>query len=151
MYKRQIEFGETRRGYLGVRPQNVTNAIAKSYGLDSAQGALVKSVVKDSPADKGGLQRGDLIVSLGGKKLEASRLLSRRVAEAEIGKPLEIEILRKRKKKTITVEIERLKEQVTDEEKIRREVEEGNAERSVVGISVEALSEDVRDLSLIHI
>jgi len=140
-----IEYGETRRGYLGVRPQSVTNAIAQSYGLDSAQGALVKSVVKDSPADKAGLQRGDLIVSLGGKTLEASRLLSRLVAEAEIGKPLEIEILRKRKKKTITVEIERLKEQVTDEEKIRREVEEGNAERSVVGISVEALSEDVRD------
>jgi len=140
-----IEYGETRRGYLGVRPQSVTNAIAQSYGLDSAQGALVKSVVKDSPADKAGLQRGDLIISLGGKTLEASRLLSRLVAEAEIGKPLEIEILRKRKKKTITVEIERLKEQVTDEEKIRREVEEGNAERSVVGISVEALSEDVRD------
>ncbi|WP_427451255.1 Do family serine endopeptidase [Litorimonas sp. WD9-15] len=140
-----IEFGETRRGYLGVRPQAVSNAIAKSYGLDSAQGALVKSVVEGSPADKGGLQRGDLILSLGGEPLEASRLLSRRVAEAEIGKPLEIEILRKKKKRTITVEIERLKEQVTDEEKVRREVASGNAERSIAGISVEALSEDVRD------
>lgn len=140
-----IEFGETRRGYLGVRPQRVSNAIARSYGLDKAQGALVKSVVKDSPADKGGLERGDLILSLGGKPLEASRLLSRRVAEAEIGKPLKIEILRKRKKRTLTVEIERLEEQVTDEEKIRREVAAGNAERSVAGISVEALSEDVRD------
>lgn len=140
-----IEYGETRRGYLGVRPQEVSNAIARSYGLDKATGALVKSVVAGSPADKGGLQRGDLILSLGGEPLEASRLLSRRVAEAEIGKPLEIEILRKRKRRTITVEIERLKEQVTDEEKVRREVAAGNAERSVAGISVEALSEDVRD------
>ncbi len=140
-----IEFGETRRGYLGVRPQAVSNAIARSYGLDKAQGALVRSVVKDSPADKGGLQRGDLILSIGGKPLEASRLLSRRVAEAEIDKPVKIEILRKKKRKTLTVTIERLKEQVTDEEKIRREVAAGNAERSVAGISVEALSEDVRD------
>jgi len=140
-----IEHGETRRGYLGVRPQRVDNALARSYGLKTAQGALVKSVVADSPADKGGLQLGDLIVSLGGKPLESSRLLSRRIAEAKIDAPLEIEIIRKKKRKTLTVTIERLKEQVTDEEKIRREVASGNAERSVAGISVEALSEDVRD------
>ncbi len=140
-----IEFGETRRGYLGVRPQAVDNGIARSYGLDRAQGALVKSVVEDSPADKAGLKRGDLILSLGGKPLPASRLLSRRVAEAEIGKPLAIEILRKKKRKTISVTIERLEEKVTVEEKVRREVAAGNAERSIAGISVEALSEDVRD------
>lgn len=140
-----IEFGETRRGFLGVRPQMVDNAIARSYGLKKAQGAIVRSVVAESPADKAGLQRGDLILSIGGKPLEASRLLSRRVAEAEIGKPIDIEILRKKKRKTISVTIERLEELVTDEEKIRREVESGNAERSIAGISVEALSEDVRD------
>jgi len=140
-----IEFGETRRGYLGVRPQAVTNTIARSYGLDKAQGALVRSVVAESPADKGGLQRGDLILSIGGKPLEASRLLSRMIAEAEIDKPLKIEILRKKKRKTLDVTIERLKEQVTDEEKVRREVAAGNAERSVAGIYVEALSTDVRE------
>jgi serine protease Do len=145
-----IEFGETRRGYLGVRPQAVDNALAKSYGLDKAQGAIVNRVVKDSPADKGGLQVGDLILSMGGKPLESSRLLSRRIADAPIGQPLEIEILRKRKRKTLTVDIERLKEEVTDEEKVRREVEAGNAERSVAGISVEALSEDVRERNRIN-
>jgi len=134
-----IEFGETRRGYLGVRPQAVTNAIARSYGLDKAQG------VEDSPADKGGLQRGDLILSIGGKPLKASRLLSRMIAESEIDKPVEIEIIRKKKRKTLTITIERLEEKLSDEEKIRREVAAGNAERSVAGISVEALSEDVRD------
>ena len=128
-----------------MRPQAVSNDIARSYGLEKAQGALVKSVVADSPADKGGLQRGDLILSIGGKPLEASRLLSRRIAESEIDKPVKIEILRKKKRKTLTITIERLKEQVTDEEKVRREVAAGNAERSVSGISVEALSEDVRD------
>ncbi len=140
-----IEYGETRRGYLGVRTQVVSNDNARSYGLKTAQGAIVQSVVADSPADKGGLQRGDLILSIDGKPLEASRLLSRRIAEAEIGKTIEIEVIRRKKRKTLDVTIERLKEQVTDEEKIRREVETGNAERSVAGISVEALSQDVRE------
>jgi serine protease Do len=140
-----IEYGETRRGYLGVRTQAVSKEIARSRGLDKAQGALVTSVVEDSPADKAGLQRRDLILSFDGKPLTAARLLSRRIAEAEIDKPVEIEILRKKKRKTLTVTIERLKEKVSEEEKIRREVAAGNAERSVAGISVEALSEDVRE------
>ncbi len=140
-----IEFGETRRGYLGVRPQTVDNAIARSYGLKTAKGALVKSVVKDSPAEKGGLKRGDLILSIDGKPLEASRLLSRLVAETEIDKSIEIEILRKKKRKTINVTIERLEEKVTVEQKLLKEAAAGNAERSVAGISVEALTEEVRD------
>ena len=140
-----IEFGETRRGYLGVRTQAVSKEIALSRGLKKAQGALVTHVVADSPAEKGGLQVRDLILSFDGKPLDASRLLSRRIAEAEIDKPVKIEVLRKKKRKTLTVTIERLKEKVTEEEKIRREVAAGNAETSAAGIFVEALSEDVRD------
>ena len=140
-----IEFGETRRGYLGVRTQAVSKEIALSRGLKKAQGALVTHVVADSPAEKGGLQVRDLILSFDGKPLDASRLLSRRIAEAEIDKPVKVEVLRKKKRKTLTVTIERLKEKVTEEEKIRREVAAGNAETSAAGIFVEALSEDVRD------
>ena len=140
-----IEHGETRRGYLGVRAQAVSKDIALSRGLDKAQGALITHVVAESPADKGGLQVRDLILSVDGKPLDTERLLFRRIAEAEIDKPVKIEILRKKKRKTLTVTIERLKEQVTEEEKIRREVAAGNAERTAAGISVEALSEDVRD------
>ena len=140
-----IEFGETRRGYLGVRTQAVSKEIALSRGLKKAQGALVTHVVADSPAEKGGLQVRDLILSFDGKPLDASRLLSRRIAEAEIDKPVKVEVLRKKKRKTLTVTIERLKEKITEEEKIRREVAAGNAETSAAGIFVEALSEDVRD------
>ncbi len=139
-----VEYGETRRGYLGVRPQKVSNAIAKSYGLDEAKGALVKSVVADSPADKGGLQRGDLIIALGGEELESSRLLSRKIAEAAIDEELEITYIRKRKRKTATVVIERLKELVTDEEKERRAKAEGDADRSINGIYIESLSVEAR-------
>jgi len=139
-----VEHGETRRGFLGVRPQKVSPAIAKSYGLKTAQGALIKSVVADSPADKAGLQRGDLIVEIGGETLESSRLLSRRIADAKIDEDLEVTYIRKRKRKTVAVKIERLKEQVTEEEKLRREQAEGDADRSINGIYVEALTEDVR-------
>jgi len=142
--KQLREYGETRRGYLGVRPQKVSNAIAKSYGLDDPHGALVRSVVKDSPADKAGLQRGDLITALGGVKLESSRVLSRRVADAAIDEKLKITYVRKRKTKTADVVIERLKEKKTAEEKLKQEVEEGNAQRSANGIYVEALTDEIR-------
>jgi serine protease Do len=139
-----IEFGETRRGYLGVRPQEVSPTLARSYGLDDTFGALVTSIVKDSPAEKAGLEKGDLITAVGGQRLESSRLLSRRIAEAEIGEALEITYIRKRRTRTANVTIERLEEQVTKEEKERRADEENNAERSVNGIYVEALSDETR-------
>lgn len=139
-----IEYGETRRGYLGVRPQKVSPTLAKSYGLKETYGALVTSVVADSPADKAGLKKGDLITDIGGERLESSRLLSRRIADAEIDKPLEIAYIRKRKKRTANVIVERLEEKVTQEEKALREKEENEAERSVNGIYVEALSDETR-------
>jgi len=139
-----IEFGETRRGYLGVRPQEVSPTLARSYGLDNTYGALVTSIVKDSPAEKAGLEKGDLITAVAGERLENSRLLSRRIAEAEIGEALEISYIRKRRTRTASVTVERLEEQVTKEEKERRAEEENNAERSVNGIYVESLSDETR-------
>lgn len=138
------EFGETRRGYLGVRPQKVSPAIAKSYGLDEAYGALITTIVKDSPADKAGLKKGDLITKLGGEKLESSRLLSRKIAESKIDEELEVTYIRRRKTKTTKVTIERLKEKVTEDEKKKRDKEEADADRVAMGISVEALTDEAR-------
>jgi len=138
------EYGETRRGYLGVRPQKVSNAIAKSYGLDEPHGALITTVVEDGPADKAGLKKGDLITHLGGEKLESSRLLSRKIAESKIDEALEVSYIRKRKKKTTKVTIERLKEKVTEDERKQREKEENDADRVASGIAVEALSDETR-------
>jgi len=138
------EFGETRRGYLGVRPQKVSQAIAKSYGLDSAHGALITTIVKDSPADKAGLKKGDLITELGGKKLDSSRLLSRRIAESKIDEELEVTYIRRRKTKKTKVTIERLKEKITEDEKKKREKEEADVDRVAMGIAVEALTDENR-------
>ncbi len=139
-----IEYGETRRGYIGIRTQPVSADLAAAYGLKSKRGALIRTVVADSPADKAGLQKGDLILTIGGRDIKDTRVLFRAVAEAAIDADLEVEYVRKKKRRTATVRIERLKEEVTEEEKLRREVEAGNAERTIGGLSVEALTDEVR-------
>ena len=90
------------------------------------------------------MQKGDLITHLGGEKLESSRLLSRMIAESTIDERLEVSYIRKRKKKTANVVIERLKEQVTEEEKERRKQAEADVDRVASGIAVEALSDETR-------
>jgi serine protease Do len=139
-----IEFGETRRGYLGVRAQKVTADIARSYGLESATGAVITQLIEDGPAAKAGLQRSDLILKIGDRDITDTRVLYRAVAEAAIDTDVTIEYIRKRKRRTATVRIERLSEDLSDAEKLQLEVEAGNAERSIGGLSVEALTDDVR-------
>ena len=139
-----IEFGETRRGYIGIRTQPVSSDLAAAYGLDAKRGALIRTVIADSPADKAGLQKGDLILRMGERDIVDTRVLFRAVAEAPIDRDLKVDYIRKKKRMSATVRVERLKEEVTEEEKLRREVESGNAERTVGGLSVEALTDEVR-------
>jgi len=138
------EFGETRRGSLGVSVQEVTANMAKSFGLKEATGALVRRVVDDSPADKAGLKRGDLLLSIGGKTIENNRLLYRLVADAKIDADVEIEYIRKKKRRTVTAKIEQLKEKVRANDGTKTVEIEGDIEAVAMGISVEALTEDVR-------
>ncbi len=88
------EFGEARRGWLGVKIQAVTQEIADSLKLGKPRGALVASVVADSPAAKAGLMNGDVIVIFAGKKVDVMRELPRIVAFTPPGEPVEIEVLR---------------------------------------------------------
>lgn len=139
-----IEFGETRRGYLGVRTQAVTPDIARAYGLDEARGAIIQSVVEDGPAEAAGLRRQDLILRLGDREIEDTRTFFRAVAETPFDTDVEVEYIRKRKRVTGTVRLTRLAETLSDEERLQLEVDSGNAERTVGGLSVEALTDDVR-------
>jgi serine protease Do len=139
-----IDFGETRRGYFGLRTQKVSPDIARAYGLDDAVGALVRSTVEEGPAERAGLQRGDLILRIGDREVADSRTLFRIVAEAPIGEDVEVEYIRKKRTRTATVRFDRLEENLSDEEKLQLEIDAGNAERTIGGLSVEALSDDVR-------
>mgnify|MGYP000574665751 FL=1 len=105
-----IKYGETKRGWLGVRIQTVTKEIADSLGLNETIGALVTDVNKNSPADKAGLQQGDIITEFNGQKVKAMRDLPRLVGEAEVGKPAKLKIWRKKRFITKTVVLGRLED-----------------------------------------
>jgi len=92
-----IEFGETKRGWLGVRIQEVTKEIAELENLEKAQGALVASVSEKSPADKAGIKAGDIILEFDGRKVETMRTLPKLVAQTEVGKKVIVKIWRSKK------------------------------------------------------
>ena len=89
-----IKFGETKRGWLGVRIQVVTEEIADSLKLDKPRGALVASVAKGSPSDKGGIKDGDVILEFDGKLINEMKELPIIVAETEVGKIVRVKIWR---------------------------------------------------------
>ena len=92
-----IQFGETKRGWLGVRIQEVTKEIADVEKLKKPQGALVASVGKNSPADKAGIKAGDIILNFDGKKIDTMRKLPKVVASTKVGKSVELKIWRNKK------------------------------------------------------
>jgi serine protease Do len=101
--KQLVEFGTTRRGWLGVFIQEVTPDIADTLGLSQSAGALVSSVNENSPADIAGLEPGDVILSFDGKVIDRMRDLPRIVAETDIGATVEVEIFRGGQRSTVEV------------------------------------------------
>lgn len=104
------EFGRTRRGWLGVRIQTVTDEIADSLGMEKAQGALVAGVSDDGPARKAGIRQGDVILIFDGHEVEEMRALPRIVANTSIGKTVKVEVWRKGAIKTLEVAIAEMEE-----------------------------------------
>jgi serine protease Do len=104
------KFGETRRGWLGVRIQPVTDDIAESLGMTSAEGALIAGVIKGGPVDKGELLAGDVVKSFDGKKIVEMRDLPRMVAESAVGKIVDLVIVRKGKEQSVKVTLGRLED-----------------------------------------
>ena len=100
-----IEFGETKRGWLGVRIQDVTKEIAEIEKLDKPRGALVASVAENSPSDEAGVKAGDIILEFNGEKIEEMKELPIIVARTEVGKKVKVKIWRDKKEiiKTITL------------------------------------------------
>ena len=92
-----IEFGETKRGWLGVRIQEVTKEIAEVEKLEKAEGALVASVSEKSPADKAGIKAGDIILEFDGKRIDTMRTLPKLVAQTKVGKKVKLKIWRSEK------------------------------------------------------
>ena len=135
-----VNYGETRRGWLGVRIQEVTKEIAEAVELKKPEGALVASVGEKSPADKAGIKAGDIILKFDGKKIKTMRTLPKVVANTKVGKIVKIEIWRNKKLISKNLKLGRLEssEEFKEKKSIPKKKEE---------IVIEKLKITIRDLT----
>ena len=119
-----IKFGKTKRGWLGVRIQEVTKEIAELEKLEKAKGALVASVSENSPADKAGIKAGDIILKFDGKSIDTMRILPKLVAQTRVGKRVVLKIWRNQKLISKQVLLGRLEssEEYKSEKKVEKEI-----------------------------
>jgi serine protease Do len=142
------KFGETRRGWLGVKITGVSDDVAESLGMKEAKGALVGDTTPDSPAKKAGLQPGDVITKFNGREVASSRDLSRYVADTEIDTTVPLTILRKGKEQTLQVKIGRLEEkddkQKKAEESDNDDKKSAPKDKALMGLSLSELNAGAR-------
>jgi serine protease Do len=140
------QFGETRRGWLGVRIQQVTDDIAESLNISPARGALVAGVDDKGPAKPAGIEPGDVVVSFDGHDIKEMHDLPRVVAATPVGKAVDVVVIRKGKQETHKVTVGRLQ----DNEKVAEASakQEAPPEKSVVqktlGLELSGLSDELR-------
>jgi serine protease Do len=109
----QLKKGKVVYGYLGVYIQDITPELASSFGLKEAKGVLVSDVIPDSPAKKGGVNKGDVILEYDGKQVEDRYQLTKMVGRTPVGKKVNIVVWRDKERKTISVTIVQLAEKQT--------------------------------------
>jgi serine protease Do len=140
------QFGETRRGWLGVRIQQVTDEIAESLNIKPPRGALVAGVDDKGPAKPSGIEPGDVIVKFDGKEIKEMRDLPRVVADTPVGKQTPVVVIRKGKEETKTVTLGRLEdgEKVAAAESKNGGVPDQNVVKKTLGIELANMSGDLR-------
>jgi len=144
-----IKFGETKRGWLGVRIQNVTKEIADVEKLDKPRGALVASVAENSPSDKAGIKAGDIILEFNGILIKKMKELPRIVAQTEVGKTVEVKVWRNEKELTKKIKLGRLETSEDFKVEKKEEADSNISEIKNLKISVRVLStKDVKDRKL---
>ena len=138
-----IEYGETKRGWLGVRIQEVTKEIADVENLKNTEGALIASVGEKSPAEKSGLKPGDIILKFDGQKIDTMRTLPKLVSRTKVGKSLELEIWRNKKLIIKKLTLGRLE----SSEDFKTENEKNKPKNKTKDTEIETLKITVRDIS----
>ena len=136
-----IKFGETRRGWLGVRIQQVTKEIAEVEKLKKPQGALVASVSDKSPADKAGIKPGDIILEFDGKKIDTMRTLPKVVANTAVGKSVQLKIWRNKRMVSKRLVLGRLESSSEFKEK------KTSKPKSSKNFDIDSLKINVRDIN----
>jgi len=146
-----IEFGETKRGWLGVRIQDVTVEIAEVEKLDEPRGALVASVAENSPSEKAGIKAGDIILEFNGVKINQMKELPAIVAKTKVGKKVKVKIWRNQRELTKNVLLGRLEtsEDFKVSEKKKEPAEKQTLEIEDLKITVRLLTkEDIKERKL---
>src|SRR6266478_6583474 len=140
------QFGELRRGWLGVRIQQVTDEIAESLNIKPARGALIAGVEDKGPAKPAGIEPGDVVVKFDGKDVKEPKDLSRVVADTAVGKEVDVVIIRKGAEETKKVTLGRLED--TDKVQVAAKTKDEPAEKPVtqkaLGLDLATLSKDLR-------
>ena len=143
-----IEFGETKRGWLGVRIQDVTKEIAEVEKLDEPRGALVASVAENSPSEKAGVKAGDIILEFNGEKIKEMKELPIIVARTEVGKKVTVKIWRNKKEISKIITLGRLETsedfKVTEKDEPKKDIEINNLKITVRELS----NEDIKSRNL---
>src|SRR3954451_15006808 len=140
------QFGELRRGWLGVRIQQVTDEIAESLGIKPARGALIAGVEDKVPAKPAGIEPGDVVIKFDGKDIKEPKDLSRVVADTAVGKAVDVVIIRKGEEQTKQVTLGRLEDgekAVQASNKPQPEAEKPVTQKAL-GLDLAGLSKDLR-------
>jgi len=141
------QFGELRRGWLGVRIQQVTDEIAESLNIKPARGALVAGVDDKGPAKPAGIEPGDVVVKFDGKDVKDPKDLSRVVADTAVGKEVDVVIIRKGSEETRKVTLGRLEDSDKTQQasaKTKDEPTEKPVTQKALGLDLATLSKDLR-------
>jgi serine protease Do len=141
------QFGELRRGWLGVRIQQVTDEIAESLNIKPARGALVAGVDDKGPAKPAGIEPGDVVVKFDGKDVKDPKDLSRVVADTAVGKEVDVVIIRKGNEETRKVTLGRLEDNDKAQQaaaKTKEDPPEKLVTQKALGLDLAALSKDLR-------
>jgi serine protease Do len=138
------QFGETRRGWLGVRIQNVDDATAEALNLGTARGALIAGIDDKGPAKPAGLEVGDVIVRFDGKEVKDSRDLPRIVASTSVGKAVDVAIVRKGQEMTKQVTLGRLEDTEKQASLQQPSTEPPTATRQALGLNMSGMTDELR-------
>ena len=142
-----IKYGETRRGWFGVKIQSVTDDIAESMAMGKARGALIADVTKTGPAEKSGIEAGDVVIEFNGKPVREMKDLPRIVADTEIGKKVTVKIFRKGKELELTAEVGRLEdgEKVVAQQESTPGTAPAPAVATTLGMTVSSMTDELRE------
>jgi len=136
------QYGKPRRSWLGVNIQAVDEALAKSYGLSKAQGVIITNIVDDGPAKSAGLKVGDLMLTFDGKKVEDTRSLTRVVAEAGIGREVDVTLVREKRTQTLKVKLGELENDIAEEAAV--DIPDSVLTNNPIGVQFGVINDDNR-------